>query len=58
MSAELLDGRKTSAKIHEEVREKVARLKAEHQVVPGLATVLVGGGSGLTKLRQYEGEAV
>ncbi len=43
MSAELLDGRKTSAKIHEEVRDKVARLKAEHQVVPGLATVLVGG---------------
>ncbi len=42
MSAELLDGRETSAKIHEEVREKVARLKAEHQVVPGLATVLVG----------------
>lgn len=42
MSAELLDGRKTAATIHEEVREKVARLKAEHQVVPGLATVLVG----------------
>lgn len=42
MSAELLNGRETSAKIHEEVRDRVARLKAEHQVVPGLATVLVG----------------
>ncbi len=42
MTAELLDGRATSAKIREEVTAEVEQLKAEHGVVPGLATVLVG----------------
>ena len=42
MTAELLDGRATSATIREEVEAKVEELKAEHGVVPGLATVLVG----------------
>lgn len=42
MTAELMDGRETSAKIREEVKDKVTQLKAEHDVVPGLATVLVG----------------
>lgn len=43
MTAELLDGRATSATIREEVKAGVEQLKAEHDVVPGLATVLVGG---------------
>lgn len=42
MTAELLDGRKTSSAIREEVEAEVAQLKGEHGVVPGLATVLVG----------------
>jgi 5,10-methylene-tetrahydrofolate dehydrogenase/methenyl tetrahydrofolate cyclohydrolase len=43
MTAELLDGRATSATIREEVKAGVEQLKAEHDVVPCLATVLVGG---------------
>ncbi|MGD2178102.1 MAG: bifunctional 5,10-methylenetetrahydrofolate dehydrogenase/5,10-methenyltetrahydrofolate cyclohydrolase [Anaerolineae bacterium] len=43
MTAQLLDGRATSAAIREEVQAGVVALKAEHGVVPGLATVLVGG---------------
>lgn len=43
MTATLLDGRATSSAIREEVRADVEQLKAEHDVVPGLATVLVGG---------------
>lgn len=43
MTAELLDGRATSATIREEIEAEVERLKAEHEIVPGLATVLVGG---------------
>ena len=42
MTAVLLDGRATSSTIRQEVEATAARLKAEHQVVPGLATVLVG----------------
>ncbi|MGD2105945.1 MAG: tetrahydrofolate dehydrogenase/cyclohydrolase catalytic domain-containing protein, partial [Anaerolineae bacterium] len=42
MTAELLDGRATSATIREEVKAGVERLQAEHDIVPGLATVLVG----------------
>jgi 5,10-methylene-tetrahydrofolate dehydrogenase/methenyl tetrahydrofolate cyclohydrolase len=42
MSAQLLDGRATSAAIREEVHAGVAQLRAEHGIVPGLATVLVG----------------
>jgi 5,10-methylene-tetrahydrofolate dehydrogenase/methenyl tetrahydrofolate cyclohydrolase len=43
MTAELLDGRETSAAIREEVQAEVEQLKAELGIVPGLATVLVGG---------------
>lgn len=42
MTATLLDGRATSATIREEVAAEVEQLKADHGVVPGLATVLVG----------------
>jgi len=42
MSAVLLDGRATSLAIREEVRAAVEQLEADHGVIPGLATVLVG----------------
>ncbi len=42
MAAQLLDGRETAAQVREEVKAGVEQLKAEHEVVPGLATVLVG----------------
>lgn len=42
MTATLLDGRATSSVIRDEVKGEVERLKAEHGIVPGLATVLVG----------------
>ncbi|HEY68200.1 MAG: bifunctional methylenetetrahydrofolate dehydrogenase/methenyltetrahydrofolate cyclohydrolase FolD [Chloroflexi bacterium] len=42
MTAQLIDGKATAAVIHEEIKAEVERLKAEHGIVPGLATVLVG----------------
>lgn len=42
MSAKLIDGKVISAKVQEEVRQAVAKMKTEHDYVPGLATVLVG----------------
>lgn len=41
MTAKILDGRKASAEIKQELTERVAALK-ERGVVPGIATVLVG----------------
>ena len=42
MTAQLIDGKATAATIQEEIRVEVERLKVEHDIVPGLATVLVG----------------
>jgi 5,10-methylene-tetrahydrofolate dehydrogenase/methenyl tetrahydrofolate cyclohydrolase len=42
MAAQLLDGRETAAQVREEVKAGVEQLQAAHEVVPGLATVLVG----------------
>jgi len=42
MTAQLIDGKATAATIQEEIKVEVERLKAEHDIVPGLATVLVG----------------
>ncbi|MGD1995890.1 MAG: bifunctional methylenetetrahydrofolate dehydrogenase/methenyltetrahydrofolate cyclohydrolase FolD [Anaerolineae bacterium] len=42
MSAQLIDGRATAAAIHDEIKAEVEKLEAEHGIVPGLATVLVG----------------
>lgn len=42
MTAQLIDGKATAAAIHEEIKAEVEILKAEHGVIPGLATVLVG----------------
>jgi methylenetetrahydrofolate dehydrogenase (NADP+) / methenyltetrahydrofolate cyclohydrolase len=42
MTAKLISGSEIARQIREELKEEVARLKAEHQVVPGLVTILVG----------------
>jgi 5,10-methylene-tetrahydrofolate dehydrogenase/methenyl tetrahydrofolate cyclohydrolase len=42
MTAQLIDGQATAAAIHGELKAEVEKLKTEHGVVPGLATVLVG----------------
>jgi methylenetetrahydrofolate dehydrogenase (NADP+)/methenyltetrahydrofolate cyclohydrolase len=42
MSARIIDGKQIGAKIQEDVKAAVAEMKAAHDYVPGLATVLVG----------------
>lgn len=42
MGAELLDGKKLAAEMREEIRGKVAELKASKQIEPGLGVLLVG----------------
>ncbi|HEV2651872.1 MAG TPA: bifunctional methylenetetrahydrofolate dehydrogenase/methenyltetrahydrofolate cyclohydrolase FolD [Rhizomicrobium sp.] len=42
MSATIIDGKAFAAKLRVRVGEEVAKLKAAHGLVPGLATVLVG----------------
>jgi methylenetetrahydrofolate dehydrogenase (NADP+)/methenyltetrahydrofolate cyclohydrolase len=42
MSATIIDGKAFAAKLRERVAAETARLKTEHGIVPGLATVLVG----------------
>jgi methylenetetrahydrofolate dehydrogenase (NADP+)/methenyltetrahydrofolate cyclohydrolase len=42
MAAELIKGAEVAKQIREELKQEVADLKAEHNVVPGLVTILVG----------------
>jgi len=42
MTATVIDGKAFAAKVRGQVADHVARLKAEHGIVPGLAVVLVG----------------
>jgi methylenetetrahydrofolate dehydrogenase (NADP+)/methenyltetrahydrofolate cyclohydrolase len=42
MTASIIDGKLHAAKLKTRLTEETARLKAEHGLVPGLATVLVG----------------
>ncbi len=42
MTARIIDGKAFAAKVRTQVQAHVARLKAEHGLVPGLAVVLVG----------------
>jgi methylenetetrahydrofolate dehydrogenase (NADP+)/methenyltetrahydrofolate cyclohydrolase len=42
MPAQIISGTEIARQIREELKEEIARLKEEHNVVPGLATVLVG----------------
>jgi methylenetetrahydrofolate dehydrogenase (NADP+)/methenyltetrahydrofolate cyclohydrolase len=42
MTAKLIKGAEVAAEIREELKKEIAKLKAKHNVVPGLVTVLVG----------------
>lgn len=42
MSAKIIDGKKFAATVRAKVAAHVARLKAEHNITPGLAVVLLG----------------
>jgi methylenetetrahydrofolate dehydrogenase (NADP+)/methenyltetrahydrofolate cyclohydrolase len=42
MTAELIKGAEVAAQIREELKKEIEDLKAKHNVVPGLVTVLVG----------------
>jgi methylenetetrahydrofolate dehydrogenase (NADP+)/methenyltetrahydrofolate cyclohydrolase len=42
MTAQLIKGAEVAAQIREELKQEIAELKAKHNVVPGLVTVLVG----------------
>jgi len=42
MTAQLIKGAEVAARIREELKKEIAELKAKHNVVPGLVTVLVG----------------
>ncbi len=42
MTAQLIKGAEIAAQIREELKKEIAELKAKHNVVPGLVTVLVG----------------
>ena len=42
MTAKLIKGAEVAAQIREELKKEIAELKAKHNIVPGLVTVLVG----------------
>ena len=42
MAAKLIKGAEVAAEIREELKKEVAELKAKHNLVPGLVTILVG----------------
>jgi methylenetetrahydrofolate dehydrogenase (NADP+)/methenyltetrahydrofolate cyclohydrolase len=42
MTAQLIKGAEVASQIREELKKEIAELKAKHNVVPGLVTVLVG----------------
>ncbi len=42
LSARVIDGKAVAAKLREEYKERIARLRAEHGVTPGLTVILVG----------------
>ena len=42
MTAQLIKGAEVAAQIREELKKEIAELKAKHNLVPGLVTVLVG----------------
>ncbi|MFH1032183.1 MAG: tetrahydrofolate dehydrogenase/cyclohydrolase catalytic domain-containing protein [Chloroflexota bacterium] len=56
MTARILDGRKISAEIKEELKQRVARLK-EKRVTPGLAGILVGEDPGSVTYVGLKGKA-
>jgi len=42
MTAEIINGSEISKQIRQELKEEVAQLKEKHNIVPGLATIIVG----------------
>ena len=42
MSAKIISGKEIAQQIREELKQEVEDLKAKHDVVPGLVTILVG----------------
>lgn len=42
MGAKIISGTEIASKIREELKEETARLKADHGLVPGLVTIIVG----------------
>lgn len=42
MEAKIISGTETASKIREELKEETARLKADHGLIPGLVTIIVG----------------
>ncbi|MFC1985518.1 tetrahydrofolate dehydrogenase/cyclohydrolase catalytic domain-containing protein, partial [Chloroflexota bacterium] len=42
MTAQIISGTEISKQIREELKQEIAELKEKHNLVPGLATVLVG----------------
>ena len=42
MAAQLIKGAEVAAQIREELKKEIAKLKEQHNIVPGLVTVLVG----------------
>jgi len=42
MTAKIISGKEIASQIREELKQDIAQLKAKHNLVPGLATVLVG----------------
>ncbi len=43
MSAQIISGTEIAKKIREELKQEIAELREKHNLIPGLATVLVGG---------------
>ncbi len=46
MSAQIISGTEVAKQIREEIKQEVASLKAQHNLVPGLATMLLGDDPG------------
>ena len=42
MTAKIINGTEIAKQIREELKQEIAELKAKHNVVPGLVTILVG----------------
>ncbi len=42
MTARIISGTEIAKQIREELKQEIAELKEKHNLVPGLATVLVG----------------
>ena len=57
MTARIIDGKVIAAELRARIADEVARVKREHQLTPGLATVLVGNDPGQRGLCPQQGQA-